>query len=342
MANEEGGINGRKISLFTEDGKYDLDYGMKVFEALYKLHHPVAVWARDTKHALEMVKIAKDRKILLTGASFSSTLAQQLYPCVFVAGPTYSDQLEAILRWIARENIDKKPTRAKVAFFRSDSPFGKDPIRWGYKTAKRLRIEVVTEQITGFNPDDVSKEVEALHKADPDYVIFHGYAVGPVPKVIRQCRDLGMTKTVFVGTYYGTTKLLLDALDADSAENYYGVCPYSFWWQDEVPGIQKLKAYNKKHYPDKEYRTIHYIQAAVTGKIIVDVLKKAESAGKLNDPDYLGKALNSVKDLDTDGLADPKLSCSYNRFPSCRIWKAYPNKGIFLPISDWLRRGSGI
>ena len=61
-------------------------------------------------------------KILYTGATYSSEFAYAAEnPSMFVPGPTYGDQMGILLKYIAKQ----KP-RPRVAFFYSDSEFGRD------------------------------------------------------------------------------------------------------------------------------------------------------------------------------------------------------------------------
>ncbi|NBY04126.1 MAG: amino acid ABC transporter substrate-binding protein, partial [Betaproteobacteria bacterium] len=59
---------------------------------------------------------------------------------------------------------------------------------------------------------DVSAEVAKLRRARPDYVIFHGYVLAPIPEFIRQMREAGMTGTQFMGTIWSMDKSTAEAM----------------------------------------------------------------------------------------------------------------------------------
>ncbi|HEJ83260.1 MAG TPA: amino acid ABC transporter substrate-binding protein, partial [Desulfobacteraceae bacterium] len=44
MANEAGGVNGKKIKYFWADGEYKNDVGIAAFKRLYAQHKPQAMW----------------------------------------------------------------------------------------------------------------------------------------------------------------------------------------------------------------------------------------------------------------------------------------------------------
>ncbi len=330
MANAAGGINGKKIKYIMEDGQYKLDVATAAFKRIMSRDNPLIMYGESTGLGKAMAPEIKNRyKILYASTSFSSELAAaDKNPYMFVPGPTYSDQFGILLNYIAKE----KPG-AKVAFFYSDTEFGKDPIESGREMCKKLKLELVAEEVAKVGAVDVTSQVLDLKRKKPDYVIFQGFVLSPVPAVIKQCRDFGM-KTKFMGTFWGTTKMLLNKL-GPIAEGYMGVNPYNFWWMEDVPMIQKIREYTKKNYPDVDFRPNSYMQGFTTGLIYVEALKKADKAGDLTG-DGLVKALQSIKDLDTGGLTAP-LTWKDNKFPVAKIWKANVEKKIFEPASDWIR-----
>ncbi len=336
MANEKGGINGKKIRYVMEDGHFKPDIARAAFEKIISRFKPLVVFGENTFFCKALApEIRSGRyKILLASPSFSSELADRaMNPSIFVPGPTFGDQFAILLKFIARQHLDRKPYRAKVAFFYSDSGFGRDPINYGRMMCNKLRINLVAEKVVKMGAADIAAEVKDLKEKDPDYVIVHGFIGGPpVGSLIKQCRDLGMNCT-FMGTCYGTTEMLLQHL-GPLAEGYHGVNPYCFWSMENVPMIKKIRAYTASHYPDVKFRPSHYMVGFVTGLVFVEVLRRADSAGQLNH-EGLVKALQGLKDFDTGGLTAP-FTIRSNRFPVARIWKANVEKGIFEPASDWI------
>jgi branched-chain amino acid transport system substrate-binding protein len=338
MANEEGGIDGKRIEYIMEDGKYNLNVAKAAFKRIMTAHKPMIMYGESTALGKAMTDDIKNKyKILYSSTSFSSVLAQgAMNPYAFVPGPTYGDQFGILMKYIAR-----KSPKAKVAFFYSDTEFGKDPIKYGRIMCRDFRLHLVAEETSKPGAKDVSAQIRKLKEKNPDYIIFHGYVLSPVPEVIKKCRELGMHST-FMGTFWGTTKMLLDKL-GPLAEGYLGVNPYNFWWMEDVPMIQKIKQFNANHHPEVTFRPNSYMQGFVTGMIFVECLKRADRAGQLNS-DGLVKALKSLKGFETGGLTAP-LTIKNNRFPVARIWQASVEKGIFEPaplpkgLEHWIRIG---
>ncbi|MFH0823716.1 MAG: ABC transporter substrate-binding protein [Pseudomonadota bacterium] len=329
MCNAEGGINGKKIEYIMEDGQYKLDVATAAFKRIMTRDNPMIMYGESTGLGKAMSPEIKDRlKILYSSTSFSSELADaKANPYIFVPGPTYADMFGILLQYIAKE----KPG-AKVAFFYSDTEFGKDPVPFGREMCKKLGLELVAEEVSQVEAVDVTSQVLDLKRKQPDYVIFQGYVLSPVAAVIKQCRDFGM-KCKFMGTFWGATEMLLEKL-GPLAEGYLGVNPYNYWAMEEVPMVKKIREYTKKTYPDVTTRPNSYMQGFVTGLIFIECLKRADKTGRL-DGDALVKSLQSIKDLDTGGLTAP-LTWRNNKFPVAKIWRANVAKKMFEPASDWM------
>jgi branched-chain amino acid transport system substrate-binding protein len=330
IANNEGGINGKKIKYIMEDGEYKLDVATAAFKRIMSRDNPMIMYGESTGLGKAMAPEIKNRyKCLYSSTSFSGELADyKANPYIFVPGPTYADMFGILLNFIAKE----KPG-AKVAFFYSDTEFGKDPIPEAREMCKKLKLDLVAEAVAAVGAVDVTSQVLTLKGKNPDYVIFQGFVMDPVATVIKQCRDFGI-QCKFMGTFWGATKPLLDNL-GPLAEGYLVVNPYMYWWNEDVPMIKKIREYTAKKYPDVKFRDNSYFQGFITGLIFVECLKRADKAGQLNG-EGLVKALESLKDFETGGLSAP-LTIKNNKFPVARIWKSNVQKKIYEPVSDWMR-----
>jgi branched-chain amino acid transport system substrate-binding protein len=329
MANEAGGINGKKIQYIMEDGQYQLDVAIAAFKRIMSKDNPMIMYGESTGLGKAMSPEIKDRfKILYSSTSFSSELADAAAnPFIFVPGPTYGDMFGILLKFIAKETPG-----AKVAFFYSDTEFGKDPIPFARQMCKELKLDLVAEEVAQVGAVDVTSQVLDLKRKNPDYVIFQGFVVDPVQTVIKQSRDFGM-KCKFMGTFWGASKMIIENL-GPLAEGYMAVNPYMYWWNEDVPMIKKIREYTQKKYPNVKDRDNSYMQGFMTGLIFVECLKRADKAGELNG-EGLVKALNSLKDFDSGGLSAP-YTIKNNKFPVARVWKANIEKKIFEPASDWM------
>jgi branched-chain amino acid transport system substrate-binding protein len=332
LANEKKLVPGKKFNYVYEDSGYDVEKAVACFKQIMAKHSPVIMYGESTGLGKAIAPELNSRyKVLYASASFSSELADpKNHPFSFISGPTYSDMFGVLLEYIAR---NKGAARPKVAFFYSDTEFGKDPIPFARKRAAELGIDVVNEIVTKAGAVDVTSEVLQLKKTNPDYVIFQGYILSPIIEVIRATRDFGL-KTRFMGTFWSMDKGIIEKLGQD-AEGYMGVMPYAYFYEESAPGIAAMRAYNQKAHPEVKYQPNSYIQGWFTGMVYVEAVKRVVAAGKPVTGENLAAVLDTIKDWDTGGVTG-KVTFVNHKAGVGRVYKANAAKGIFEPASDWI------
>jgi branched-chain amino acid transport system substrate-binding protein len=332
LANEKGLVPGKKFNYVYEDSGYDTEKAVACFKQIMAKHSPVIMYGESTGLGKAIAPELNSRyKVLYASASFSSELADpKTHPFSFISGPTYSDMFGVLLEYIAR---NKGAARPKVAFFYSDTEFGKDPIPYARKRAAELGIDVVNEIVTKAGAVDVTSEVLQLKKTNPDYVIFQGYILSPIIEVIRATRDFGL-KTRFMGTFWSMDKGIIEKLGQD-ADGYMGVMPYAYFYEESAPGIAAMRAYNQRLHPEVKYQPNSYIQGWFTGMVYVEAVKRVVAAGKPVTGENLAAVIDTIKDWDTGGVTG-KVTFVNHKAGVGRVYKANAAKGIFEPASDWI------
>jgi branched-chain amino acid transport system substrate-binding protein len=330
MANEEGGVNGKKIDYYWADGEYKNDVGIAAFKRLYAQHKPHCMWAQSTGMTKALAPEINSRyKVLYSAYTFAEIAASpDKNPYMFIPGPTYTDMFGVLLKYIVKE----KPG-ANIAFFYSDTEFGREPIPAGREMCKKMGLNLVAEEISKVGGVDISTQILDMKRKKVDYCIFHGFVVTPIQNVIKQSKDYGL-KCKFLGTFWSTEKHLLDPLGS-FADQYMGMTAYSYYYQDEFPMIQKIRAWTEKHHPKfAEYRSQAYMQVFMGTTLFVEALRRADRAGSLSG-DSLVKAFQSIKNFDVGGLMPP-VTIKNNSIPVGRIVRGNSETLKFDPVSDWI------
>jgi branched-chain amino acid transport system substrate-binding protein len=332
LANEKQLVPGKRFNYVYEDSGYDTEKAVACFKQIMAKHSPVIMYGESTGLGKAIAPELTSRyKVLYASASFSSELADpKTHPFSFISGPTYSDMFGVLLEYIAR---NKGAARPKVAFFYSDTEFGKDPIPYARKRAAELGIDVVNEIVTKAGAVDVTSEVLQLKKTNPDYVIFQGYILSPIIEVIRATRDFGL-KTRFMGTFWSMDKGIIEKLGQD-ADGYMGVMPYAYFYEESAPGIAAMRAWNQKAHPEVKYQPNSYIQGWFTGMVYVEAVRRVVASGKPVTGENLAAVLDTIKDWDTGGVTG-KVTFVNHKAGVGRIYKANAAKGVFEPASDWI------
>jgi branched-chain amino acid transport system substrate-binding protein len=233
-----------------------------------------------------------------------------------------------LLKYIVKE----KPG-ANIAFFYSDTEFGREPIPAGREMCKKMGLNLVAEEVSQVGGVDISTQVLDMKAKKVDYCIFQGYVSNPIAAVIKQSKDYGLNAK-FMGTFWSTELQLLKEL-GPLADEYVGVSAYSFYYQEDLPMIKKIRDFTKKKYPKVEYRSQSYMENYVTTLLFVECFKRADKMAGGITGDNLVKALQSIKNFDVGGLMPP-VTIKNNSIPVGRVYRGNSKTVRFDPISDWI------
>ena len=328
LVNDQGGIKGRKVRYVAEDTGYKVDASVAAFNKIVGQENPVLYYADSTGFS-KTINPELERKgtMLMAGASFASELNDpRKYPLQFMSGPDYTEMFGILLRYVAKE----KPG-ARLAFVYSDTEFGRDPISGGEKLANELGLKVVEKIVTPPGSVDVSTEVLKLRRANPDYTIFHGYVLAPIPEFIGQARQMGM-RSQFMGTFWSMDNSMVQKM-GEAADGFMGVMPYRYYFDKDgsAPMLEKIRQMRP------EYQSTAYTQGFVTAMLMLEAVKRTLDAGKELNGANLKASLNTIRDFDTGGIFGVPISIPGNSVPVGRIYRYDAKKQQMVAASDWIR-----
>jgi len=327
ILNDAGGIKGRKVRYVPEDTGYKVDVSVAAYKKITS-QNKVSLYYGDSTAFSKTINPELDRNgnILMAGASFATELNDpQKYPNQFLVGPDYTEMFGILLRHIAKE----KPG-AKVAFVYSDSEFGRDPVESSEALAKKLGLNVVIKIMTPPGSVDVSTEVIKLRRAAPDYTIFHGYILAPIPEFITQGKQQGMTSK-WMGTFWTMDSSTVMKM-GEAGDGFMGVMPYRYYYDTsaKAPMLDKIRQMRP------EYQSTAYIQGFLAAMLFTEAAKRTLDAKKELTGKNLKAALNSIKDFDTGGLIGVPITIKGNSIPVGRVYKADMKAQKMVPASDWI------
>ena len=327
IVNDAGGLKGRKIKYVPEDTGYKVDVSVAAFKKITS-QNKVNLYYGDSTAFSKTInpELERNGNILMAGASFATELNDpKKYPNQFLVGPDYTEMFGILLRHIAKE----KPG-AKVAFVYSDSEFGRDPVDESEALAKKLGLNVVIKLMTPPGSVDVSTEVIKLRRAAPDYTIFHGYILAPIPEFINQGKQQGMTSK-WMGTFWTMDSSTVMKM-GEAGDGFMGVMPYRYYYDTsaKAPMLDKIRQMRP------EYQSTAYIQGFLAAMLFVEAAKRTLDAKKELTGKNLKAALNSIKDFDTGGLIGVPITIKGNSIPVGRVYKADMKAQRMVPASDWI------
>ncbi|SFJ44946.1 ABC transporter substrate-binding protein [Aerobium aerolatum] len=327
IINEEGGIHGRKLRLAYEDTGYQVDQSVAVFNKLTSQNENMHLYYGDSTAFSRTInpELVRRGDMIMAGASFATEINDPVnFAPQFIAGPDYTEMYSILLEYIAKE----KPG-AKLVFVNSDTEFGRDPIASSTARAKELGLEVVDQIITPPGAVDVSTEVLKLRRARPDYAIFHGYILAPLPEFMTQAKQLGLD-TKFMGTFWSMDSSIWESV-GDVADGFMGVMPYRYYYdEEEAPMLERIRQMRPT------YQATGYMQGFLTAMLMSEAVKRTLDEGKELTSTNMKAAMNSIKDFDTGGIIGVPISVPGNTVPVGRIYQYDAGEKKMQPVSDWI------
>src|SRR5690606_11564332 len=239
-------------------------------------------------------------------------------------GPDYSDMINVLLVYIA-----KTQPGARIALVNSDTEFGRDPIPTTEKLAAKYGLNIVEKIATPPTSVDVSTEVLKLRRANPDYTIFHGYVLAPIPEFIAQGKQMGL-KSRYMGTFWTMDNSTVMKM-GENADGFMGVMPFRYYYdEDEAPMLAKIREMRP------EYQSTAYMQGFMAAMLMTEAAKRTLEAGKELTSANLKASLQSIQNCGRGGIMGIPISVKGHSVEVGRIYRADYAAKKMVPGSDWV------
>lgn len=335
--NKNGGIKGRKIDAHFYDDEYKVELGVAGFKKAAADGNLTFAAGDGTPFVRAISPENNERyKILMSSTGNASDLVDtKKYKYHFLNGPTYSDMVNLLFKYIKENHKDAAP---KVAIVYSATEFGRDILENSRKMAKDMGINLVLEEETKFTGVDVTAHAIKLRNAAPDYIIFHGYAGNIWPEIVKLAREYGV-KAQFMGTLYGSHPEVVSGV-GQAVDGYLGAVSVELAIKDRPEPMLKIidgyiKTWTAKPYTG--FANVGYMQSWATALILREAIGKAIDKKLPLNGDTLINEVSNLKDWDSGGVFGTKISLVDNRIPYGVIYKySWPNGQFTVtPATKW-------
>lgn len=188
--NEAGGVNGRKITIITEDDGY---VPARSFQALTKLLEVDEIFALNgtsgTANVLAMMPLIEEHQLpTIVSTAPNELVYDPVRPTVFTLGGSYSDAFYGQLKYI-HENL--KPENPVAGLIRQDDDFGlaiehgfdRFVKETGVKEGPRIRFKKGTSNFAA--------EMAQMRQAGVN-VLANGGIIAGAANILSEARKLGM------------------------------------------------------------------------------------------------------------------------------------------------------
>jgi branched-chain amino acid transport system substrate-binding protein len=290
--NAEGGIEGSEIELISDDYQYDVAQAERLYSRL-KSEGVVAIqgWGTGDTEALSP-RINQD-EIPYLSASYSANLVDPAEtPFNYVPGMTYSDQMRAVLDYIADESGGE---HTEVAVFHNDSPFGESPLEDGAAYIEEQGLDIGYD--TYAMPAEATSYVAELSQAQQqgaEWIVIQNVAT-PSAQLAKDVQREGIDAQL-VCLVYCSDEVYAELAGAAGAGTI-GIFPYAPVNAD-VPGLDRAaeaiggeQALQDTH--------VHYVQGYYTMHAMAEAIRSVLESGDELTGASLQAALEEMDAVDT-------------------------------------------
>ncbi len=235
--NENGGINGRKIELVSEDNQYTPAGNVNGAKKLITLDKVFAIpYSIGTAPTVAIKDYINDEKIPVLGIGEGTEFFDPATKYLFAVGTPYSYQGAIAVRYVA-ETLSTNDA-AKIGFMGQDDAFGKDPLK-GVELAVDAydNAELVYTAFHKRDAVDLSDQVTQLKNSGANYLFISGN----VERVGIILKELAKQKVELSGIFSmslaSIDKRIFEVAGNDYVDKYYGIQSFYTWDQTEQESV---------------------------------------------------------------------------------------------------------
>ena len=282
--NEQGGVNGRKISLKVEDSAYD---PKKAVLAAQKLVNQDKIFAMvghiGTAQNLAAMPVQFEKNVI---NFFPVTAAREMYEpfhkLKYSFAATYFDQMRTALPKLVKDKAAKK-----ICTMYQDDEFGLEVVRGAEAGLKTINMEFAEKTSYKRGATDFSSQVAKMKAGGCDFVVL-GTIIRETIGAIAESRKTGFNPT-FMGSSASYTDLI-HKLGGKAMDGLYATMTVQNPYTDETSQPIRFWA-NKYKTKFNEDPTVF----SVYGYNIVDSFAKAaQKAGPNLTTESFIKAMDSL------------------------------------------------
>ncbi|MGX9394105.1 ABC transporter substrate-binding protein (plasmid) [Nitrobacteraceae bacterium UC4446_H13] len=329
----EGGIEGHKIKVLLLDGRYKLDEEQKNYRRCVGEEKAVFVkgWSTGAVKSLRD-QIQADAVPFMTDSHSSEVLDPKKLTYIFMAGPTYEQQILIGLRSAVKAGAKR------VVIMNANNEYGRAPVEVVRKSGaiEKMGLQLVDQVEFPFDVQDLTGQILRVKSVNPD-IVFVQASTPQMLVILRDAAKVGMPASLFMGNMYNISPAIPDQLGA-VAEGLRAIQIYA----DFGENIPAMKAINKYGASNKiEKRDTYYMKGWYEGIVMAAAIRNAvKKAGGV--PDDLKAFRKSVRDemealkgIDMGGITPPVSYANHQGVMEARI--SVVKQGKYIATGDWIK-----
>jgi branched-chain amino acid transport system substrate-binding protein len=300
QTNDAGGVEGRTIELETCDEKYTAEAGLACL-ARFTKQDPVFALAGSLNAATVQVAgrpIVDRAKIPVVGPqSVQAEVIQAKSPYIFYTQCDYADQADVAGAYMQQELDGEKPRVATIVYPVPSGEEWKGQVRRVVEAAGGEMVGDFTIQPTATDADAV---VQRMLSKKPNYFAVQAGAPSMIA-ILKSLAKFGADDLKGVGIFGTASDAIYKGSPPETGRNWAAVHCYTHP-SVGADGLAEMEEAAEKHGFSSDVEDVNFVHGWVTGRVIVEGLKAA--GADLTRGSFL-KGLETIKDLDTQGLSGP-------------------------------------
>ncbi len=295
MINEQGGINGRKVTLISLDDNYNPAKTLEATRRLVEQDEVLAIvgsLGTPTNSAIHNYLNQKKVPHLFVNTGAGKWNDPKRFPWTMGWAPTYPLEGRVFAEHILRTNPN-----AKIAILYQNDDFGKDYVngvraRLGDKANSMIVAQVSYEATDA----TIDSQVVSLKASGAD-VLINACAPKFASQTIRKVYELGWKPAQYVTTVSSTVGTVLKPAGLEKAvgvmtTQYLKDATDKQW--DNDAGMLEYRAFMKKYHPEGDPGDPFNVQAFASAQTMAHVLRQS---GDNLTRENLRRVAANIKDL---------------------------------------------
>lgn len=324
LANEAGGIHGRKIKYFYRDDQYNPAQTKAVVKELVERQGIFAFVGGVSAAAGLAVKdyLAQNKVIWVGPATSIKEYVSPVNPYLFSVYPLYEDEAS-----ILTQHIVEKLKLKKIGVFYQNDPYGKSGLDGARQRMNKYNLKLVAEIPVEPGSKDLASEMLKFKNSGAEAVILW---VAPTTAVIalKTSASIGF-KPQWISSNTLSDYALMYKISGGLWE---GVITGAFSEPPDSanPLMAKYREAAKRMAPAERWG-LFYMAGIMFAEPFVDALKRV---GPKLSTEACMKALNETTNFQGVGPKITWTASQHQGSDSVMIWKCGPN-GTTVKLQDW-------